>query len=303
MQPLEVTPKAEKPPAVIAAHVGHFESANRGEGEQRVVDQLERVVQIERVRLPREQLEQPVEHTPVVGRQAVAHCAGHTHRLLDVVPEAAAALAIDRVRPSGRARSRTRCCRAAAARADSDARRRGETQDGVRPARRRYLSPGPAPSGAASHRSRFAPRIAPARTGAPPRGSTSRARRVPHASARGDRPARSAPPAGLRAPTCLCCCRRAGPTRHGDRRRRFATIRPASPDSRRGRRRAETRAASARGSRGGRCARRARATAAGTPPPRTRRAWCQGAPSIRGARWRRARRQTPAPSTRRRTPA
>ena len=85
----------EKAPAVVAAHVSHFESADRGERKQRVVDQLERVVQIEHVRLPGEQLEQPVEHTPVVGRQAIAHGAGHAHRLLDVEPEAAAALAID----------------------------------------------------------------------------------------------------------------------------------------------------------------------------------------------------------------
>ena len=76
MQPLEVTAKAEKPPAVVAGHVRHLEAADRHEREQRLVDQLERVVEIERVRFPREQLEQPVEDTPVVGRQAIAHRAG-----------------------------------------------------------------------------------------------------------------------------------------------------------------------------------------------------------------------------------
>ena len=75
VQPFEMAAEAQEPPAVVAGHVRHFKPADRHQRNQGVVDQLERGVQIERGRVAREQLQQPVEDAPVVGRQAVAHSA------------------------------------------------------------------------------------------------------------------------------------------------------------------------------------------------------------------------------------
>ena len=78
-----MTAEAEKPPAVVAGHVGHLEPADGDQRDDRAIDELERVVEIRR-RRPRfgEQLEQRLKQAPVVGRQAVANGAGGANGLI-----------------------------------------------------------------------------------------------------------------------------------------------------------------------------------------------------------------------------